>query len=112
MRRWLAVYAVGFFAFLHLPLVTLAVFSFNSSRFTVWEHFSLDWYRAIFRDPQLIEATWNSIVIALLATAISTVIGTLCAYGLWKRHSGLLTGSLYLSLVTPEIVRAQRPNDS
>src|ERR1051325_10760557 len=72
MRRWLAVYAVGFFAFLHLPLMTLALFSFNSSRFTVWEHFSLDWYRAIFRDPQLVEATWNSIVIALLATAIST----------------------------------------
>src|SRR5581483_1603236 len=104
MRRWLAVYAVGFFAFLHLPLVTLAVFSFNSSKFTVWEHFSLDWYRAIFRDPQLIEATWHSVVIALLATAISTTIGTLCAYGLWKRNSRLLTGSLYLSLVTPEIV--------
>jgi spermidine/putrescine transport system permease protein len=104
MRRWLGVYAVVFFAFLHLPLVTLAVFSFNSSRFTVWEHFSLGWYRAIFRDPQLVEATWNSIVIALLATAISTTIGTLCAYGLWKRNSRLLTGSLYLSLVTPEIV--------
>ncbi len=55
MRRWLAAYAVAFFAFLHLPLLTLAIFSFNSSRFTVWEHFSLDWYRAIFRDPQLVD---------------------------------------------------------
>jgi spermidine/putrescine transport system permease protein len=52
----------------------------------------------------LVEATWNSVVIALLATAISTTIGTFCAYGLWKRNSGLLTGTLYLSLVTPEIV--------
>ena len=34
MKRWLAAYAVAFFAFLHLPLLTLAVFSFNSSRFT------------------------------------------------------------------------------
>ena len=104
MRRWLAVYAVAFFAFLHLPLVTLALFSFNSSRFTVWEHFSLVWYRSMFRDPQLLEGAWNSVVIALLATAISTVAGTLCAYGLWKRNSRLLTGTLYLSLVTPEIV--------
>ena len=39
MKRWLAVYAVAFYAFLHLPLLTLAVFSFNSSRFTVWEAF-------------------------------------------------------------------------
>lgn len=104
MKRWLGVYIIGFFAFLHLPLLTLAVFSFNSSRFTVWEHFSLNWYRAIFHDPQLLEGTWNSVVIALLATVISTVIGTFCAYGLWKRDSRLLTGTLYISLVTPEIV--------
>ena len=104
MKRWLAVYAVGFFAFLHLPLLTLSVFSFNSSRFTVWEHFSLAWYRAIFRDPQILEGTWNSVIIALWATAISTVIGTMCGYGLWKRGSRFLMGGLYLSLVTPEIV--------
>lgn len=104
MKRWLAVYAIAFFAFLHLPLVTLAVFSFNSSRFTVWEGFSLVWYRAILRDPQLLEGAWNSVIIALAATVISTVLGTLCAYALWKRGSRLVTGSLYLSLVTPEIV--------
>lgn len=104
MKRWLAVYAVGFFAFLHLPLLTLAVFSFNSSRFTVWEHFSLEWYRAIFRDPELVEATWNSVIVAVAATVIATVVGTMCAYALWKKKSRLLTGTLYLSLVTPEIV--------
>src|SRR5437868_2953442 len=104
MKRWLAVYAVAFYAFLHLPLLTLAAFSFNSSRFTVWEHFSLGWYRAALHDPQIMEGTWTSVVIAAWATAISTVLGTLCAYGLWKRGSRLLTGGLYLSLVTPEIV--------
>ncbi|MBV9506133.1 MAG: ABC transporter permease [Acidobacteriia bacterium] len=104
MRRWLGVYTAAFFGFLHVPLITLSVFSFNSSRFTVWEHFSLEWYRTVFRDPQLIEGLWNSIVIAFAATAISVVMGTLCAYGLWKQKSRLLTGGLYLSLVTPEIV--------
>jgi spermidine/putrescine transport system permease protein len=89
---------------LHLPLVILAVFSFNSSRFTVWQGFSLQWYRAIFQDQQLAESAWNSVIIAVVSTILSTAAGTLCAYGLWKRGSKLLSGSLYLSLVTPEIV--------
>ena len=104
MKRWLVAYIAVFFAFLHLPLVTLAAFSLNSSRFTVWEHFSLTWYSAVFHDSELLEGLWNSVVIAIVATAISTVLGTLCAYGLWKRRSPLLSGTLYLSLVTPEIV--------
>src|SRR5262249_1831683 len=103
-QRGLAIYAAAIFAFLHVPLVTLAVFSFNASRFTVWEGFSLRWYQAAFRDPQLAEGTWNSVIIAIAAPAISTVTGTLCAYGLWKRRSRLISGALYLSLVTPEIV--------
>ncbi|MFB3776875.1 MAG: ABC transporter permease [Bryobacteraceae bacterium] len=104
MRRLLALYAAGALAFLHVPLLVLILFSFNSSRFTVWEGFTVQWYRAAVRDPQLVEGAVNSLLIALAATAISTVIGTLCAYGLWKRGSGFISGSLYLSLVTPEIV--------
>jgi spermidine/putrescine transport system permease protein len=64
----------------------------------------LRWYRVLLADPQVLEATWNSIVIALTATAVSTAIGTLAAYGIWKRRAPLLSGSLYLSLMTPEIV--------
>lgn len=100
----LSIYAVFAYLFLHAPLLILAAFSFNSSRFTVWESFSLRWYHAAFQDAQLGEAAWNSLVIAVAATVLSTVIGTLCAYGLWKRNSPVLSGSLYLSLVTPEIV--------
>jgi spermidine/putrescine transport system permease protein len=100
----LAVYAVGAYLFLHLPLLILSVFSFNSSRFTVWAGFSLRWYAAALHDTQLTEAAWNSLIIAVVATLVSTVFGTLCAYGLWKRNSRPLAGSLYLSLVTPEIV--------
>jgi len=70
----------------------------------LWEGFSLRWYQAAWRDPQLGEATLNSLIIAFTATALSTAIGTLCAYGLWKRGAPALSGSLYLSLVTPEIV--------
>jgi spermidine/putrescine transport system permease protein len=104
MKRLLPATAVLLYLFLHLPLAVLGVFSFNSSRFTVWESFSLHWYRAALHDTQLVEATANSMIIAVVATLAATVIGTLCAYGLWKRDSQTITLSLSLSLVTPEIV--------
>jgi spermidine/putrescine transport system permease protein len=103
-NRWLAVYAIAAYAFLHVPLLVLAVFSFNSSKFTVWQGFSLEWYKAAFANESLVESAANSLVIALVSTALTTIIGTLCAYGLWKRKAPILSGSLYLSLVTPEIV--------
>ena len=107
MRRsgWaLSTYAAGAMLFLHAPLLILAAFSFNASRFTIWTGFTIDWYRAALRDQDLLEASANSLIIAIAATILSTIIGTLCAYGLWKRRSRVLGGSLYLSLVTPEIV--------
>ena len=104
MKRLLPLYATAAFAFLHLPLAVLVLFSFNSSRFTVWEHFSLDWYRAVFHDAQLAEGAVNSLIIAVVATVLSAMVGTLAAYALWKRGSAWLSSSLYLSLVTPEIV--------
>ena len=78
MRRSpaLALYAVFAYLFLHLPLLILAAFSFNSSRFTVWEGFSLDWYRSAFQDAALAETARNSLIIAVAATALSTIIGT------------------------------------
>ena len=100
----LAIYAAGAYLFLHLPLAILSIFSFNASRFTVWEGFSLRWYSAALHDTQLTESALNSLIIAVVATLCSTILGTLCSYGLWKRNSRPLAGSLYLSLVTPEIV--------
>ena len=102
--KWISTYAAGAYLFLHLPLLVLAVFSFNASKFTVWEGFSLQWYGQIFENSQLLESTWNSLLIALASTLLATSIGTLCAYGIWKRKAPVLSGSLYLSLVTPEIV--------
>lgn len=104
MKRLLPLYAAATFLFLHLPLLVLAVFSVNESRFTIWQGLSLRWYKAALEDSQLAEAAWNSFVIAIAATLVSTAIGALCAYGLWKRRSSFLTGSLYTTLVTPEIV--------
>jgi len=104
VKRALGVYAAMAFAFLYLPLIVLVVFSFNKSKFTVWEGLSLNWYRAVLNNADLASATRNSVIIAIVSAILSTAIGTMAAYGLWKRKSPVLAGSMYLSLVTPEIV--------
>lgn len=92
------------FAFLYLPLLALMAFSVNASPSTVWEGFSLRWYEELWNDPQILAAAANSLTIAVVSTVLSTVIGTLAAYALWKRRSRSMLSTVYLSLVTPEIV--------
>lgn len=104
MKRFLSAYAVFAYAFLYLPLLVLALFSFNSSRFAVWQGFTLHWYGDVFQNETLIEATLNSLTIGLVSTVFATVIGTLAGYAIWKKRLGFLTNSFYLSLLTPEIV--------
>ncbi len=104
MKRMLGWYAAVIYAFLHVPLLILIAFSFNSSRFSVWEGFSLNWYRVMWGDAQMAEAAWNSVIIAAVSSLLATAIGTAAAYGMWKHKAAVLQGSLYLTLVTPEIV--------
>ncbi len=92
------------YAFLYAPLIVLGVFSFNASRIASWTGFTWQWYVQVFADGLLWEGTLNSLIVAGSATAISTAVGTLAAYSLWKRKAPVLTNSLYLSLVTPEVL--------
>lgn len=104
MRRFLFCWACAGYLFLYLPLFVLALFSFNSSKIAVWRGFTWQWYVDVFHDSALLEGTMNSLVIAVTATLFATVIGTFAGYGLWKKPVPWLTNSLYLSLLTPEIV--------
>ncbi|HEY3937021.1 MAG TPA: ABC transporter permease [Bryobacteraceae bacterium] len=104
MKRFLALYAGVAYAFLYLPLAVLGAFSFNASNIAVWHGFTLHWYRGVFNNPALLDGTLNSLVIAFTATAVATVLGTLAGYALWKKRVPWLTNSLYLSLLSPEIV--------
>jgi spermidine/putrescine transport system permease protein len=104
VKRFLALYAAAAYAFLYLPLAVLGVFSFNSSKIAVWTGLTTAWYRLVLHDEELLQGTINSLVIAVFATAIATLAGTLGAYAIWKKRAGWLTGALYLSLLTPEIV--------
>ncbi|MCD8036671.1 MAG: ABC transporter permease [Clostridiales bacterium] len=71
--------------FFYAPIVYIIVFSFNGSRsLTQLNGFSLQWYEKMFNDRTMMESVVYTIVIAVLATAISTVVGTITAIGLSK----------------------------
>ena len=100
--------AVLLFAFLYLPVVILIVFSFNNTRsIAVFTGFSTQWYATLAANAELLDAARNSLLVGLLATIASTVIGTLTALAMDRYRFKLRTtfdANLYLPIVIPEIV--------
>ena len=104
MKPLFIAYMSMIYLFLYAPLAVLGLFSFNASKLSVWRGFTFGWYSQIFHDSLLLESALNSLIIAFSATLIATAIGTLAAYATWKKRAPVFTSSLYLSLITPEIV--------
>ena len=102
------VYLVLIMLFLYLPILTLIVLSFNESKsMSVFTGFSLRWYEEMFQSPQIIEALMNTFTIAVLASLIATVIGTLAAIGiesLRPRTQSLLLGLNNIPMLNADIV--------
>ncbi len=68
------------FLFLYAPIVILIIFSFNASKSRgTWGGFTLDWYQKLFRDDALLTSLYNTVVIAVAAAVISTLLGTVAA---------------------------------
>lgn len=85
MRRLRILYATLVFVFLYLPLGVMVVYSFNASRFSMaWKGFSLDWYVKLFSNAALMQAAFNSLLIAALAATCSSILGTLIAMALQR----------------------------
>ena len=73
-------YAFLIYLFLYAPIVVLIIFSFNESRSRgTWGGFSLKWYQALLQDQTLMQAMYNTVLIAILSATIATVIGTIAA---------------------------------
>ena len=96
--------------FFYLPILYIIVFSFNDSRsLTHFGGFSLRWYEKMFSDSTMMEAVIYTVIIALLATVISTVAGTLAAIGMSKSKKvlrNLVEQVNNLPIMNPEIVTA------
>lgn len=73
------------FLFLYAPIFVLIVFSFNSSKSrAVWTGFSLDWYRELFQDSEILRALSTTLSVSVLAALIATVAGTFAAIGFYN----------------------------
>lgn len=96
--------------FFYLPIIYVVVFSFNSSRsLSNFTGFSLQWYKKMFENRTMMESIYYSTVIALIATAVSTVVGTIAAIGLSKSNRVIkeyVTQANNLSMLNPDIVTA------
>ena len=109
-RRWLAGWAWVVFAFLYVPIVVLVVFSFNASaRVNIWGGFSFQWYGEALRNEVITSAIRVSLIVALVSTVVSVVLGTAAALALDRyrfRGRRALDGTVYLPIVIPDITMA------
>lgn len=98
------------FVFFYLPILVTMIFSFNSSKsLTKFAGFSLKWYSELFSDGEIMKAVYVSLSIAIIATIVSTVLGTITAIGLSKSRKVVKEWLLNVNnipIMNPEIVTA------
>lgn len=108
MPRLKLLYLALVYGFLYLPMAVLSAYSFNASRWGIrWEGLTLAWYRNLAGDAALMEATLNSLLVALCAASLGTVIGGIGALALYRypfRGKTMLQGLLMVTLMFPDIV--------
>lgn len=110
--RWLlAAYAALVLAFLIIPILAIVPLSFNGGSFLTYplDGLSLRWYEEVLTTEKWVRALRNSLIVAVPATAIALVLGTLAAVGLAQAHirgKALLTGLLLSPMIVPSIIVA------
>jgi spermidine/putrescine transport system permease protein len=108
MRRrspWLWAAAIVAYAFLYVPLLIVVVYSFNDSRLNAeWVGFTLDWYRTLAHDEQMLRAAGNSLVIGIVASGVSTVLGTMAGLAMHRYRLRLLPILIFAPIAIPEIL--------
>jgi spermidine/putrescine transport system permease protein len=108
MGKALKIHLGSVYAFLYLPIAVLIVLSFNKAGLpTAWTGFSFEWYGQLLANPKILAAAFNSLIVALAATLISTAIGTLLALGVaTAKHSAARDALLFVPMIIPDIVLA------
>ncbi|MBR1863091.1 MAG: ABC transporter permease [Ruminococcus sp.] len=108
MKKLGKVYMALVLMFLYIPIFVLIVFSFNETKSrSVFSGFTLDWYNRLFHNSIIISSLINTIIIAVAASIISTVLGTLAAIGIngmRKVPKAVVMNITNMPIINPEIV--------
>lgn len=109
MKAVSRIYMVLIFIFLYAPLLTMVLFSFNEANsLSVFTGFSLQWYRDLFGNEEVLDVLSNTLILAALSSVIATVIGTAAAVGIEKMRSRWLKSAVTtvsnMPMMNPDIV--------
>ena len=109
MKKFSKIYIALILIFLFAPIAVLIFFSFNAGSSTsVFTGFSFKWYRELFKNAEILNALKNSLILAVVSAAISTVIGTAAAFGIhhmkkkWLRRSVMTATNI--PMMNPDII--------
>ncbi|WP_442583712.1 ABC transporter permease [Mesorhizobium sp. ASY16-5R] len=95
-------------AFLYLPILIMALMSFNVSPFYQLPfEWTTEWYSALWNNSQLIASTWNSVEIAVITTIIASVLGTAASLALYRyefRGKRFLQALLFPPIAIPWLI--------
>jgi len=95
---------------LYTPIFILIGNSFNGSKYGLkWKGFTTKWYELLWNNDTLLQAAFNSITIAVIASSIAVLIGTLGAVALFKHQfkgKKFISGLLFVVMMSPDIVMA------
>jgi spermidine/putrescine transport system permease protein len=106
-KRSVGLYAAAAagYLFLYVPLAIVVAYSFNNSRLNAeWVGFTLDWYYKLFHNEEMLTAAGNSLAIALTASLVSTVLGTMAGVAMYRYKLRLLPILVLTPIAIPEIL--------
>lgn len=108
MKKFAKVYLALVMMFLYVPIFVLIVFSFNTTKSrSVMSGFTFDWYIKLFKNEIIMSSLMNTIIIAVLASIVSTILGTAAAVGIKnmkKVSKAIVLNITNFPIINPEIV--------
>lgn len=108
MSAWLKLHLGVVYAFLYVPILVLVGLSFNASGLpTSWGGFTTKWYGELARNDEVRAGLGNTLVVAVGATLLATVLGTLLAVGIQRYVRRPLVQAVFVApAVLPDVVLA------